>query len=107
MMEREWQDILARYGQAVTLRRGEAAVPLRALVQPLLDRGRDQEVPSSLGLGRTDCYLYLGPAGCPIDTDTLGEWGERNYRVRSAHMVGEGVCPYWRAILCPRDEVAL
>ena len=106
-MEQTWQGILNRYGQAITLRQGENAVSLRAFVQPALDRGTEQEVPGPLGLGRKDRFLYLGPESHPLDTDTLVEWNEREFRVQSAHLVGEAVCPYWWAMLYPRDEVVL
>lgn len=106
-MEREWQGILARYGQPVTLTRGTERVETRAFVQPALDRGRDQESPSPLGLGRQDRFLYLGPAGHPLDRDTLVEWNREQYRVRTAHLVGTGVCPHWWAMLYPREEAAL
>ena len=39
--------------------------------------------------------------------DTVVEWKDRAYRVQSAHLVGEGVCAHWWAILCPGDEVAV
>lgn len=107
MMERMWSDILSRFGQEVCLRRGEDTVSLRALIQPVLDRREEQEVPSPLGLGRQDRFRYMGPAGHPLDPDTLVEWKGKNYRVRSAHLAGEGVCPYWWAMLYPREEAAL
>lgn len=106
MMEQEWAGILARYGQSVTLRRGEEAASLQAFVQPVLDRGKLQEAPSPLGLERQDRFLYLGPAEYPLDLDTLVEWNGQDYRVRSAHLVGTGVCPYWWAALSPREEAA-
>lgn len=104
-MEQEWNNILARFGQEVILRRDGADSSLRAFVQPALDRSRDQEAATPLGLGRQERFLYLGPAGQPLDPDTLVEWKGREYRVQSAHMVGEGVCPHWWAMLYPRDEV--
>ena len=107
MMEQEWKGILARFGQAVTLWKNGENHSLRAFVQPAMDRGRDQEVPGPLGLGRQDRFLYLGPSDHPVDLDTVVEWKGREYRVQSAHLMGEGVCPYWWAMLYPRDEVAV
>ena len=46
----------------------------------------------------------MGPAGLPLDLDTVVEWRGRTWRVRSAHLVGEGVCPHWWAMLVPREE---
>ena len=106
-MERDWNGILARYGQEVVLREKGADTPLRAFVQPALDRGKDQRAPTPLGLGRQDRFLYLGPAAHPIGMDTLVVWKDREYRVQSAHLTGEGVCPHWWAMLYPRDEEAV
>lgn len=107
MMARIWDHILNQYGQDVVLRKGEEETSLRAIVQPCPDSGKDQEIHSPLGLGRQDRFRYLGPARCPIDLDTVVEWKAERFRVRSAHLVGEGVCPYWRAVLYPREEAAL
>lgn len=106
-MEQTWKGILRRYGQTVTLRRGEDSISLRAFIQPALDRGKRQEVPGPLGLGRKDRFLYLGPGEHPLNTDTLVEWDGRELRVQSAHLVGENICPHWWAVLYPRDEVVL
>lgn len=106
-MERMWSDILKRFGQDVVLRdqRGDAAV--RALVQPCLDRGKDQEVPGPLGLGQQGRFRYMGPASHPLGPDTVVEWKGQEYRVRSAHLIGEGVCPYWWATLYVREETVV
>ena len=104
-MEQEWRDLLARFGQAVTLRGAGVDSTLRALIQPVLDRGRDQEISTPLGVGRQERLLYLGPAEQPLGPDTLVEWKGKEYQVQSAHLMGEGVCPHWWAILRPRDEV--
>ncbi len=105
MMEQTWRDILERFGQDVVLHNKESDVTVRALIQPCLDRSKDQEIPSPLGLARTDRFRYIGPSGHPLDTDTLVEWKGGELRVQSAHLVGEGVCPHWWAMLCPREEV--
>lgn len=105
-MEQDWRHILNQYGQDVVLREGGEARPLRAFVQPALDRSRDQQIPTPLGLGRQDRFLYLGPASHPLSLDTLVQWKGREYRVQSAHLMGEGICPHWWAMLYPRDEEA-
>lgn len=105
MMDREWKGILARFGQKITLCKGGERTSLRAFVQPVLDRGKDQERPTPLGLRRQERVLYLGPAENSLDLDALVEWKGREYRVQSAHLMGEGVCPHWWAMLYPRDEV--
>ena len=55
MMERLWRDILERFGQEVRLIRGEEAVEVQAMVQPLLDR-EDQEVHGALGVERRERF---------------------------------------------------
>ena len=104
-MVREWKGILSRYGQSVTLCQGEQSVQLKALVQPVLEESRPQTEPTPLGLGRQERFLYLGPAEHPLDLSTLVEWQGERLRVQRAHLTGGAVCPYWWAVLCPRDEV--
>lgn len=108
-MERIWDDILRRFGQPVVLKQNGRTTALQALIQPLSaqSQSQEQERPGPLGLGRRDLFRYMGPAGCPLELDALVEWQGRDYRVQSAHLVGQGVCPYWRATLYPRDEVGL
>lgn len=103
MMDRIWSDILERFGQEVVLRGRETAA-CRAIVQPCLDRSGEQEEAGPLGLERRERFRYMGPAGLPLDLDTVVEWRGRTWRVWSAHLVGEGVCPHWWAMLVPREE---
>ena len=105
MMERMWSDILERFGQDVTLR-GAETVRCTAIIQPCLERSGEQEVPGPLGLERREQFRYMGPAGYPLDPDTVVEWKSRTWRVRSARLVGEGICPHWWAMLCPGEETA-
>lgn len=107
MMERLWEDILCRFGQDVVLCEETERTAVRAMVQPLAGRGTEQEVAGVLGRERQESYRYLGPARHPLDVDTAVEWKGRCFRVRSAQLVGEGVCPYWQAVLCPREEEVL
>ena len=104
-MEREWRGILNRFGQQVILYRGEKEIPLRALLQPVLEQGKAGQLPTPLGVSCQEKLLYLGPPDQVLDLDTLVEYRGRQYRVSNAHMVGQGICPYWWAVLYPRDEV--
>ncbi len=106
MMEREWQEILRQYGQRVLVRRGEEQVSLRAFLQPVLEKGAPQQEPTPLGLGSRERFLYLGPPEQPLELDSFVQWQGREYRVQNTHKVGEGICPYWWAVLYPRDEVS-
>lgn len=104
-MQRMWQEILDRFGQDVILRRAEGECSVRAMVQPVLDRERDGVRSTPLGLGQEKRYRYMGPVQHPLDENTVVVWNGRDYRVRSGHLVGEGICPHWWAMLYPRDEV--
>lgn len=104
-MERAWQEILRRYGQPVTLRRGEEETALRALLQPIRDRSGEQETPTPLGLAPGERFLYLGPGEHPLDRETLVRWQGEELRVQTARRMGAEVCPHWWAVLYPRDEV--
>ena len=65
----------------------------------------DQEAHGALGMERRERFRYLGPVRTPLDLGTVVEWKGRQLRVSSVQLVGEGVCPHWRAVLYPRDEV--
>ena len=52
-------------------------------------------------------FRYMGPAEHPLHPDMVVEWKGRAYRVQSAHLMGEDICPHWWAMLSPRDEEAL
>lgn len=106
MMQRFWNEILERFGQDVTLRGAEDQA-CKAVIQPWLDRNTEQQAPGPLGTGRKELFRYMGPLECPVGPDTIVVWKDRDFRVQSAHVVGEGICPYWWAVLYPRDEAAL
>lgn len=108
MMEREWRAILARYGQPVTVYQGEAeqGISLRAFLQPVLEKGTEQSLPSPLGMRREDRFLYLGPGDVPLTArESRVAWAGRDYEVQSAQSVGSG--NHWWAVLRPRDEAAV
>lgn len=105
MTEGMWSDILGRFGQEVILRRSGSEISLRAMVQPLKNQG-EQEVHGPLGFEARERFRYLGPAQPSLDLDTAVEWKGKEYRVQSACLTGEGVCPHWRAVLCAKDEAA-
>ncbi len=104
MMERTWSALLARYGQEVTLHRGETETNGRAFLQPIRETGREQQVPSPLGLRREDRFLYLGEAGQPLARTDWVEWNGAAYTVQSVHLVYVGQTGlYTWAVLRPRD----
>ena len=106
MMEREWKAILNRYGQEVEVLDAEGKVRrVRAFLQPVLERGREQRVPTLLGLRREDRFLYLGPADLAVMAgENRVRWQGRSYEVQSAHPVA-GSPHHWWAVLRPGNEV--
>jgi len=105
MMDREWSAILSRYGQDVMLADGEGEeTAVRAFLQPVLDKSREQELPTPLGLRREDRWLYLGPPETALTAGTTDvRWQGQSYEVQSAHLVGGS---HWWAVLRPRDKEA-
>ena len=98
-----WGRILARYGQSVTLRRGEEERACRAFLQPVRERREDwyQELPTPLGTVRRDQWLYLGPPELSLE-ETNGlcvEWNGLRFAVRAAQ-------PVWWALLAVEDGEA-
>lgn len=104
-MRRTWLGILYRYGQVVILCRGEERCAVMALIQPVAERSREQRVPTALGVGRQERFLYLGAVEQLMNTDTVVEWQGRRFRVQRTHVAGVEICPYRWALLCPKDEV--
>ena len=93
------EEILRRYGQAVTvhLAGGDAAV--RAFLQPVTGRG--EQVPSEMtGLGAVDgrLWLYLGQTA--VEPGDRMTWDGVTYRVRSSRpwSVGETQLYWWAAL---------
>ena len=113
MMDREWQAILDRYGQAVELLGpgDQEGTAVRAFLQPVRERREDwyQELPTPLGTVRRDQWLYLGPPELSLE-ETNGlcvEWNGLRFAVRAAQpvCVGEETL-YWWALLAVEDGEA-
>ena len=106
-----WGRILARYGQSVTLRRGEEERACRAFLQPVRERrgGWYQEVPTPLGAGgRGAGGSYRVPELSLEETNGLCvEWNGLRFAVRAAQpvCVGEETL-YWWALLAVEDGEA-
>lgn len=108
-MEREWQAILRRYGQEVTVftRRDSQGKTGRALLQPMRDTGVQQLLPTPLGGRREDRFLYLGEPGLPLEAGTGGrvECALGTFSIQSAHPIRAGAqTSHWWAVLRPRDR---
>lgn len=106
-MEQVWKTILAQYGQKVTVyAEGEGAgVTLKAFLQPVLEPGKEQNVPSPLGMKRQDRFLYLGPANRPL-TPRVSRvaWAGQNFEVQAAQPVGGKETHHWWAVLRLQDR---
>jgi hypothetical protein len=104
MMAREWQAILARHGQRVTVFQDgqEDGTAVRAFLQPVREKNTEQEVPSPLGMRRDDRFLYLGPVEVPLEArKSRVVLDGQNYQVQMAHLVGNS---HWWGILRPEEE---
>ena len=97
-MTRWVEQILARYGQEVTVERDGAAEAVRAFLQPVTERGEDGPEPSAIGRLDGRLWLYLGKA--PVRTGDHVSWKGRRFRVRSGrpHYIGAELS-HWRAVL--------
>ena len=97
-MTRWVDEILRRYGQDVTVVRGEDRTPARAFLQPV--RERDEAVPETADIGWLDgrLWLYLGRERA--EAGDLILWNSQRFRVRSGrpHFMGNTLC-HWRAVL--------
>ena len=108
-MDGEWQAILTRSGRDVTLYSPQypEGTTLRAMVQPVLERTGEQQVPSPLGMRREDRFLYLGKPEEPLTPGCWVEWNGTGYEVQTAHPIQAGgrTSHVW-AVLRPRDREA-
>ena len=104
MMAREWSALLGRYGQSVVVHQGTKEFLCRAFMQPIRERGQEQQAPSPLGLRREDRFLYLGDPSYVLGPEDWLEWKGRAYEVWSTHPIdlGRATLYYW-AVLRPRD----
>ncbi len=104
-MEVQWKEILARYGQKVTLLRGEARTEVRAFFQPVAEKAPG-EVPTALGMAPAGKWLYLGPAGEELDEVTGLLWSGRRFRLlrQRGFPVGDAIAYRW-AMAEEEDEV--
>lgn len=99
-MSVDWfQDIMRRYGQAVTVETPTGDVSTRAFLQPVTQRG--EQVPDAVtGIGWIDgrLWLYLGDTVVgPRDTVV---WNGKRFRVRSSrpYYIGETLTHWWASL---------
>ena len=107
MMDAEWSAILARYGQNVIIYEADSArgTSVRAFLQNIDGAGKEQYVPTPLGLCSEERLLYLGPRDRALTADvSIVEWNGQKYDVQSAHPVGAESTHHWWAVLRPREK---
>ncbi len=104
-MMTDWvRQVLDRYGQTVTLRRGETEKEIRAFLQPVTEK--DERVPdTATALGWMDRrqWLYLGQT--PLETGEILVWRDMAFRVRSCrpYYIGQALSHYWAALEKERE----
>lgn len=103
--------MLDRYGQTVAIHpEGEELdIPVQAFLQPVLNKKESwfQQKYSVLGRGTQELFLYLGPAGLPLDRLGNGyiEGLGKRFNVQAAEAVFVGTeASHWWALLSPREE---
>ena len=104
-MMTDWvRQVLDRYGQTVTLCRGETETEIWAFLQPVTEKGeRVPDTATALGWLDGRQWLYLGQAA--LETGDALTWKEMTFRVRSCrpYYIGEALCHYWAALEKERE----
>ena len=96
-----FEEILARYGQDVTVcySDGRPEGVARAFLQPVVDRREDwrQTVPTVLGIARRDRFLYPGEPGVSREGGEALVWKGRRFWIQSLQpiYVGEHLSHWW------------
>lgn len=103
-MECWFEEVLARYGQRVTVRRGEEALETRAFFQPVAQR--QEAAPFTVtALGNVDdrLWLYLGTQA--VESGDTVTWNDQDFRVRSSrpYYVGQVLSHWWAMLEAERE----
>ena len=90
-MKTVWEQILARYGQDLTMEPGGQTV--QAFFQPLAEKS--EQVPDEMtGIGWLDGRLWLYLGTMSLETGDTLRWQERRFQVRSwLRMLSSAVQP--------------
>lgn len=105
-MIREIQEILARHGQSVTIRRADGDMAARAFLQPVAER-REREVSGMTGIGSVDTRLWLYLGRNAVDAEDRILWNGMELRVRSSrpYYTGEQLLYWWAALERAKEAV--
>ena len=101
-MKTVWEQILARYGQDLTMEPGGQTV--QAFFQPLAEKS--EQVPDEMtGIGWLDgrLWLYLGQTA--LEEGEALAWEATRFRVRSCrpYYIGNALSHYWAALEQERE----
>lgn len=103
-MERWFEEVLARYGQMVTVRRGEEALETRAFFQPVAQR--QEAAPFTVtALGNVDDRLWLYLGTLAVESGDTVTWNDQDFRVRSSrpYYVGQVLSHWWAMLEAERE----
>ncbi len=100
-------EILARYGQTVTLREKSGERTIQAFLQP--DVSREETVPgaqTAIGWVDTRLWRYIGTA--EVQPGDVIVWKETAYRVRSsrAYSLGDRAHHWWASLEMEQEAEA-
>ena len=103
----DWvQEILQRYGQAVTVLSAEGEQSIKAFLQPVVQRG-ETDPGMITGIGTMDERLWVYMGQTALSAGDQIAWNEMVFRVRSSRLYSIGeTTVYWWAALEPEREAA-
>lgn len=103
-MDHWFEEILARYGQNVTVRRGAESIQTQAFIQPVTQQ-QEAEPFTVTALGSVDdrLWLYLGRQA--VESGDSIAWDGRAFRVRSSrpYYVGQSLSHWWAMLEAERE----
>ena len=98
-MLRDLKRLMARYGTAMTLLRGDNELPVKAFLQESRSQSQEnaQRAFGPLGEVPKGLFVYLGPVEPEVDAGDLLQYGYRIFEFRRAEtvMVGEEKAYIW------------
>ena len=101
----DWmEEVLARYGQSVTLEGAAGGETVRAFLQPVTERS--EEVPDTVTpIGWVDGRLWLYLGRTAVEEGDILLWNGGRFRVRSSrpYYVGETQVYWWASLEQARE----
>lgn len=101
----DWiREILARYGQMITLRLSDGDASTRAFLQPMTERKEQvPDIMTEIGIIDQRLWLYLGKTVVTPGDQIL--WNDMTFRVRSSrpYYMGENLAYWWASLEQARE----